>query len=135
MMANDRKTKATPRLFGSLKLALADVLENGRLRLALLANEVEEARIHFIRTLLFALLALAALIVGVVLLVGFCVLLFRENPLAVLGFFSVFFLATAVIFALMARAAIVARPLFPASLAELQIDVEKLRAEAADVRS
>ncbi|MDR1646456.1 MAG: phage holin family protein [Zoogloeaceae bacterium] len=135
MMANDRQTRATSRLFGNLRLALADLLENGRLRFALLANEAEEARIRLIHALICILLALAALVVSIVLLVGFCVLLFREHPLVVLGLFSAFFFMAAVVLALRAHTAIGARPFFSTSLAELQTDVETLRAEAAETHT
>lgn len=125
--------KAAPRLFKSLRLALADLIEGGRTRLALLANEVEEAKLRLVGILVCAVLALAALIVGAVLLVFLFVFLFWESRLLVLGVACGAFFVIAAALALIGRAVWKGRsPLFSASLAELKADVEQLRAAAPE---
>jgi len=121
--------KAAPPLLKSLRLTLADLVESGRTRLLLLANEVEEAKLRLVGVLVSAVLALSAVIVGAVLLALFFVFLFWESRLLVLGGACGAFFVIAALLALIGRAVWSGRsPLFSASLAELKADVERLRA-------
>jgi uncharacterized membrane protein YqjE len=120
--------KAAPRLFSTLRHLLADLIDTGRTRLALLSNEVEEEEIRLRNILAYALLALAGLVTGAVLLVAFLTLLFWESRLLVLGTACLFFFAASLGFALRSRAALLrGSPLFKASLAELDADIASLR--------
>lgn len=121
-----------PGLFSSLKALLADLLEVGRTRLALLANEVEEEKLRLGQTLLFGILAIAALVVGLVLLVGFLALLFWENRLWVVGFAALVCLVAAYGLARRSQAELQAGSrLFTASMQELEADLNALRTQPA----
>ncbi|MDR3323566.1 MAG: phage holin family protein [Zoogloeaceae bacterium] len=120
--------QAAPGLFRHLRLLLAEALDAGRTRLALLANELEEEKIRFVASLAQVILALAALVIGAVLLVAFLTLLFWESRLWVLGASSLLFFVLALGFALSGRAAFLrGSPLFKTSLAELRTDAARLR--------
>ncbi|MCX8145659.1 MAG: phage holin family protein [Azovibrio sp.] len=117
-----------PGTFASLRHWLGDVLEIGRTRLALLANEVEEEKIRLVGVLVYSLLALACLMLAVVLLVAFLVLLFWEARLYVVGLAGIASLAAAGLLARRCQAALArGSGLFRASLAELEADVAGLR--------
>jgi uncharacterized membrane protein YqjE len=116
----------------SLRHLLGDLLDIGRTRLALLANEAEEERIRIIGILVSGFLALASLVIGVVSLVVFLVLAFWESRLLALGASSLFFLLVALGFAWKSRADMKRGPLlFSASLRELKQDIASLRADGA----
>ncbi|MDR2165770.1 MAG: phage holin family protein [Zoogloeaceae bacterium] len=121
-------TEKASRLFQGLRLTLADLLDIGRTRLALLANEVEEEKLRFVGAMTCTLLALATFIVSAVLLVVFLVFLFWESRLVVLGAACLLFFTVSLVLALAGRGAWVARSsMFSASLAELKTDVDRLR--------
>lgn len=118
-----------PGLFASLKGLLADLLEVGRTRLDLLANEVEEEKLHLGQMLAYGMLALAALIIGAILLVAFLALLFWENRLWVVGIACACSLLLGLRFARRSQAELkTGSRLFKASVAELEADVTVLRA-------
>jgi len=125
--------KAAPGLFKSLRLTLADLIESGRTRLLLLANEVEEAKLRLVAVLVCAVLAFAFVIIGAVLLAFFFVFLFWESRILVLGAACGAFFVIAALLALIGRSVWKGRtPLFSASLAELKTDVERLRATSPE---
>lgn len=73
-------------LFWSLRRLLATLLELAQVRLELLLTELEEEKLRLFDALLLAAGALVALGIGVVLLVGFVILLFPESQrVAVVG--------------------------------------------------
>jgi uncharacterized membrane protein YqjE len=117
-----------PGLFWSSRRLLGDLLEIGRTRLALFANEAQEERLRLIAILVFGFLALSSLVIGVVLLVIFLVLAFWESRLLVLGVTSLVFLVAAAIFTWRSRAEMQRGSfLFSASLQELKRDIVRLR--------
>lgn len=125
--------KAAPGLFQSLRNLLGDLVDVGRTRLALLANEVEEEKIRLVGVLVHSILALACLIIGAVLLVAFLVLLFWEQRLLVMGVSCFLFLVAALGFARRSQMGLArGSGLFKASLAELGADAASLRSGARD---
>lgn len=121
-----------PGLFGSLRRLLAGVVDLGRTRLALLANELEEEKIRLVGVLVNSILALASLIVGAVLLVAFLTVLFWESRLLVLGAACLVFIAAALFFAGRSQAGLArGSGVFKASLAELEADAVSLKAAEA----
>lgn len=127
---------ASPGLFASLRHLLGDLVDLGRTRLALLANEVEEEKIRLVGVLVHSVLALACLIVGAILLVAFLVLLFWEQRLVVVGLSCLAFIGAALVFARRSQAGLdEGSSLFRASLAELETDVASLRGGRRDDES
>ncbi|MGB4467236.1 MAG: phage holin family protein [Azovibrio sp.] len=123
----------SPGVFASLRSLLGDVVDIGRTRLALLANEVEEEKLRLVGGLVHSILALACLIIGVVLLVAFLALLFWEQRLVVLGLACLVFLSAAVVFARRSLSGLErGSGLFKASLAELEADVASLKKRGQD---
>jgi uncharacterized membrane protein YqjE len=126
-----------PGVFGSLKTLARDLLETGRTRLALLANEVEEEKIRLADALVSGILAVACLIVGAVLGAIFLILAFPENRLFIAGALCLLFLAAAALFAWRTATGLKRKSaLFSASIAELSADIEALRdAVQAEIRA
>lgn len=120
--------EASPGLMGSIKRLLSTLTSIVSTRLELLANELQEERLHLMQMLLFAALALFCLGLGVLLLTAFVVVLFwDDHRLAVLGMLSVFFFALGTLMAMLLRGRMQAKSkLFSASLAELFKDREQL---------
>ena len=119
-------------LFASLKQLCATAVEIGRVRLELVGTELELEKKRLFEGLLWALAALMALGVGLVLLCGFIILLFWEGyRLPAVGVLTVVFLLGAG--ALMAQARKrIASPagIFGASLGELNKDLQALKPKA-----
>jgi uncharacterized membrane protein YqjE len=115
-------------MFGSLKRLAGDILETGRTRLALLANEVEEEKLRLAHALVNGILAVACLIVGAVLCAIFLILAFPESRLVISGGLCLLFFAAAALFAQWAQTGLKRKSsLFSASIAELSADIEALR--------
>lgn len=113
---------------GSVKRLLSTLTSIASTRLELLANELQEQRLHLTQMLFFALFALFCFGMGMLLLTAFIVLLFwDEHRLAALGVLSVFFFALGTLMAMLLRGKMQAKSkLFSASLAELAKDREQL---------
>lgn len=122
--------EASSGLMGSAKRLLSTLTSIASARLELLANEVQEERLHLTQMLLFYALALFCFGVGVLLLTGFIVVLFWEDHrLAVLGGLSVAFFALGALMAMLLRSKAQRKSrLFSASLAELVKDRARLEA-------
>jgi uncharacterized membrane protein YqjE len=122
--------RAASGLFASLRHLLGDVLDIGRTRLALLANEVEEEKLRLASVVVHGVFAVASAILGVVLLLAFLLAIFWENRLIVLGGGALVFAGLALAFARSAEAGLKrGSALFAASLSELETDVASLRRE------
>lgn len=121
--------EANPGLMGSVKRLLSTLTSIASTRLELLANELQEERLHITQMLLFALFALFFLGTGILLLAVFIVVLFwDDHRLAVLGVLSILFFAAGTLMAVLLRnKAQTKSRLFSASLAELASDREHLR--------
>lgn len=122
--------EASSGLMGSIKRLLSTLTSIVSTRLELLANELQEERLHLMQMLLFAALALFCLGLGVLLLTAFVVVLFwDDHRLAVLGVLSASFFALGTLMAMLLRSKMQAKSrLFSASLAELAKDREQLGA-------
>ncbi|TAN84557.1 MAG: phage holin family protein [Gallionella sp.] len=122
--------EASSGLMGSARRLLSTLTSIVSTRLELLANELQEERLHLTQMLFFALSALFCFGMGILLLTAFIVLLFRdEHRLAALGVLSVFFLASGALITVLLRGKARARSkLFSASLAELAKDRAQLGA-------
>ncbi len=119
-------------LFAALKNIAATLLASGRTRLELLANEIEEEKLHLVRLLLLALGMMLFFFAGVMTLLFFLTVLFWENRLLVLGLAcGLFFLIGLILAISFKNAKEQPEKLFAASLAELQEDLQHLKAENA----
>jgi len=120
--------EASSGLMESLKRLLLTLTSIVSTRLELLANELQEERLHLTQMLFFALFTLFCFGLGVLLLTAFIVVLFwDEHRLAVLGTLSVIFFALGALTAMLLRNRMQAKSkLFSASLAELAKDREYL---------
>lgn len=129
-MAADSGNKG---LFAALKGLVASVVAIGRMRLELLANEVEEEKIRLVSLLGMGLVALFLFGLGAVLLVVFLAAVFWEQRVAVFGISAFVALAGAWGLIMMARREL-SKPsnLFRASLAELDADLAHLRSETKE---
>ncbi len=115
--------------WGAAKSSFGNFLAVGQTRLALLGNELEVARITFMRQLMQAQALMFCLALAVVLTVALLVLLFWDQRLVVLGLCAALFWALGVYFFLALRSGDKkTEPLFSASLAELQEDLRQLKA-------
>ncbi len=122
-----------PGLFRSLRLLLSDVLEIGKTRLALLANEMEEEKLRLVGAVTQGVLAVVSLIIGAVLGVAFLTFLFWESRLLVLGGSCLLFFLLAFVFMQRAMSGLErGSALFKASLTELDADVARLRGRVGD---
>jgi uncharacterized membrane protein YqjE len=118
-------------LFAALSNTAATLLNMGRTRLELLANEIEEEKLRAMRLLLMALAMVFCLGVGIVLAVALLATLFWESRIIVFGGFAGIFLALgAVFFGAFKRATQRPAPVFAFSLAELEEDLRQLKAAA-----
>lgn len=117
-------------LMGSVKQLLCTLTSIASTRLELLANELQEERLHLTQMLVFALFALFSFGMGIMLLTIFIVVLFwDDHRLAVLGALSTLFFALSLLLVMLLRSKARAKPrLFSASLAELARDREQLGA-------
>ena len=112
----------------SIKRLLSSLTSIATTRLELLANELQEERLHITQMLFFALLALFCFGVGTLLLTAFIVVLFwDEHRLATLGGLSALFFVLGTLLSISLRNKAQAKSkLFSASLAELAKDREHL---------
>jgi uncharacterized membrane protein YqjE len=115
-------------LMGSVKQLLTTLTSIASTRLELLANELQEERLHLTQMLFFALFALFNFCMGILLLTVFVVVLFwDDHRLAVVGGLAVLFFALGTLMALLLRSKTKTKSrLFSASLAELLKDREHL---------
>lgn len=120
--------EASSSLMESLKRLLSTLASIVSTRLELLANELQEERLHLTQMLILALFTLFCFGIGVLLLTAFIVVLFwDEHRLAVLGTLSVVFLALGVLTTVLLRSKMGAKSkLFSVSLAEFAKDREQL---------
>ena len=111
-------------LMESLKRLTSTLVSIVSTRLELLANELQEERLHLTRMLVFALIALFCFGMSILLLMGFIVVLFwDDHRVAALGGLGAVFLILGILMAILLRNKAHARPrLFSASLAELAKD-------------
>lgn len=116
-------------LMGSVKQLLSTLTSIASTRLELLANELQEERLHLTQMLVLALIALFCFGVGILLLAAFIVVLFwDDHRLAALGALSVLFFALGALMAMLLHGKAQTKPrLFSASLAELAKDREQLK--------
>ena len=115
-------------LMVSIKRLLSTLIAIAATRLELLANELNEERLHLGRMLLYFLCALFCFGLGIMLLMMFLVVLFwDDHRLLVLGGGTAMFLALGVMLAFKLRNFIQSRSrLFSASLAEFSRDRDYL---------
>lgn len=120
--------EASSSLMESIKRLLSTLSSIVSTRLELLANELQEERLHLTQMLVLALFTLFCFGIGVLLLTAFIVVLFwDEHRLAVLGTLSVVFLALGVLTTVLLRSRMEAKSkLFSVSLAEFAKDREQL---------
>jgi uncharacterized membrane protein YqjE len=119
-----------PSFLHSLKTALAAVSSALHTRVELFVTELEEERERLKQTLLLTLLLFFCLSFGFILLTIFLVALFWEKGwIFAIGGLAALYLAVGIAAAVMLRKKILTRPsLFPASLAELGKDRDRLKA-------
>ena len=121
-------SEASSGLMESVKRLASTLISIVSTRLELLANELQEERLHLSKMLLYSLSALFFLGVGILLLTVFIVVLFwDEHRLVVLGGLSFAFIVLAMLMAMSVRNMAKAKSkLFSASIAELAKDNEQL---------
>lgn len=114
-------------LFNSLRRLGSTVLEAARVRVELVATEVEEQGLRLSQLLLLAVAAGFCIALAIVLLIEFFVVLFWDtHRLAALGFLALFFAAVGTVFLLVLRGRARSRPRFlAATIAELGKDRRK----------
>ena len=114
------------------KSVIAAITSALHTRLELFVTELEEERERLKQTLLLTLLLFFGLSFGFILLNIFAVALFWEKGwLFALGGLAAFYLGVGVVAAVMLRKKILPRPgLFPATLAELAKDRDRLKASS-----
>ncbi len=122
--------EASSGLMGSVRRLLSTLTSIASTRLELLANELQEERLHLTQMLFFTLVALFFFGMGLLLFTAFIVVLFwDDHRLAVLGVMCIFFFALGTLLAMLLRSKAQAKSkLFSASLAELAKDREQLGA-------
>jgi uncharacterized membrane protein YqjE len=122
--------KSSPGFLDTCKALLAGVSSALHTRLELFVTELEEERERLKRTLLLILLLFFGLSFGFVLLNIFAVALFWERGwIVAIGGLAALYLVVGGIAALMLRRKILSRSaLFPATLAELGKDRDRLKA-------
>lgn len=114
-------------LFNSLRRLGGTVLEAARVRVELIASEIEEQGLRLSQLLLLAVAAGFCIALAIVLLIAFLVVLFWDtHRLAALGFFALFFAAAGAGLLLALRGRAQSRPRFlAATIAELNKDRQK----------
>jgi uncharacterized membrane protein YqjE len=115
-------------LLGSVKRLASTLIEIVSTRLELLANELQEERLHLTQMFFLSLLALFSFGMALLLLTIFITVLFwDDHRIAVLGGLCALFFMSGILIALLLRSKAKSRPrLFSASLAELAKDREQL---------
>ena len=111
-------------LFNSLRRLGSTVLEAARVRVELVASEVEEQGLRLSQLLLLAVASGFCIALAIVLLIAFFVVLFWDtHRLAALGFFALCFATAGALLLLALRARARSRPRFlAATVAELNKD-------------
>lgn len=120
--------EASSGLMGSVRQLLSTLTSVVSTRLELLANELQEERLHLTQMFLFVLFALFCFGMGLLLLTVFVVVLFwDDHRVAVLGVLCTLFFALGMVMTLLVRGKMQAKSkLFSASLAELAKDRQHL---------
>ncbi|MGA7594475.1 MAG: phage holin family protein [Gallionella sp.] len=115
-------------LLDSVKRLASTLIEIGSTRLELLANELQEERLHLTQMFFLSLLALFSFGMALLLLTIFITVLFwDDHRIAVLGGLCILFFVSGILIAFRLRSKAQSRPkLFSASLAELARDREHL---------
>ncbi|HRE15951.1 MAG TPA: phage holin family protein [Rhodocyclaceae bacterium] len=119
--------------FAALKRLLATLLASGRARLELLSVELEEEKIRVLDLLVSALAAVFFIALAIVLGIAFLAVAYWEQRVLVFGGACVATLLIGVLLLLRIRG-LTAKPsrLFRSSLAELDKDLDALRAQSAE---
>lgn len=119
--------------FAALKRLLATLLASGRARLELLSVELEEEKIRVLDLLVSALAAVFFIALAIVLGIAFLAVAYWEQRVLVFGGACVVTLLIGVLLLLRIRG-LTAKPsrLFRSSLAELDKDLDALRAQSAE---
>ncbi len=127
---NSAGEKPSPGFLSSLKNTLIVLVASFHTRLELFVTELEEERERLKQTLVLTLLLFIGLGFGFILLNVFAVALFWQNGwIAAIGALAAVYLGLGVIAGMALRKKILTRPgLFPATLAELRKDCDRLRA-------
>src|SRR3972149_2519992 len=120
--------EASSSLMESIKRLLSTLASIVSTRLELLANELQEERLHLTRMLVLALFTLFCFGIGVLLLTAFIVVLFwDEHRLAALGTLRVVFFSLGALTAVVLRGKMGGKSkLFSVSLTDLAKDREYL---------
>lgn len=136
MFDRDREsgTANEPGLLYGFKSALAVLSSMLHTRLDLFVTELEEERERLKQTLLLTLVLFFGLSFGLILLTIFIVALFWDRGwIAAIGCLGAVYLGVGIAAGLKLRNAILTRPgLFPATLAELGKDRDRLRASSRE---
>jgi len=125
---------ASPGFFQSFKAVLAALSAAIHTRLELFVTELEEERERLKQTLVLTLLAFFGFSFGLILLTIFIVAVFWERGwIAAIGGLAALYLGIGLVAALKLRSAVLTRPgLFPATLAELAKDRDRLKAASRE---
>jgi uncharacterized membrane protein YqjE len=120
----------SPRILHSLKTFVAVLASAFHTRIELFVTELEEERERLKQTLIFTLLLVFGLSMGLILFTIFLVALFwQQGWIGAIGALAFVYLGIATFAAVKLRDAILKRPgLFPATLAELGKDRDRLKA-------
>lgn len=115
-------------LMESLKRLVSTLASIVSTRLELLANELQEERLHLTQMFLYSLFALFCFGMGMLLLTVFIVVLFWDDyRLAVVGSLCILFFIVGTVMAVLLRNKAHSRPrLFSVSISELEKDREQL---------
>ncbi len=130
--SNSTGEKPSASFFRSLKTTLTVLVASFHTRLELFVTELEEERERLKQTLVLTLLLFVGLGFGFILLNVFAVALFWRNGwIAAIGVLAAVYLGLGAIAGMALRKKILTRPgLFPATLAELRKDCDRLRASS-----
>ena len=136
MFDRDRATgtDGEPGIFHGFKTALAVLTSMLHTRLDLFVTELEEERERLKQTLVLTLLLFFGLSFGSILLTIFIVALFWDKGwIAAIGCLSAIYLGVGIAAAMKLRSTFLQRPgLFPATLAELGKDRDRLRTSSRE---
>lgn len=116
-------------LFASLKNLAATLVAMGHTRLELLGNEIEAEKLRALRILLLMQALVFCVGLGVLLALVLIALLLWDQRVTVVAVFAVIFLGVAgFLYAALRRSLRQPKPVFAATLAELQEDLRQLKA-------
>lgn len=118
-------------LFSAARSGAATLLSTGRTRLELLGNEIKEEKLRAVRLLLLSQVAAFCLMVGTIVAVALCVIVFWDNRVVVLSSFLAFFLVLGGAAALVLKQSLnQPSSIFAASIGELDEDLQQLNGES-----